>query len=137
MRFMRLKYLISAAAALVLSAGAASAATITNDLNLRSGPGTRYSVVTTMPAGARVDVLGCRGSWCRVEWRGRVGYASSSYLASGRGYAAAPRVYYAPPRRAYYGPPQTVFSFGFNTGPRRHYRRHDRWHRRHDGWRYR
>lgn len=131
---MRLKQFILAAGALVLSLGAANAATITNDLNLRSGPGTRYSVVTTMPAGAYVDVLGCRGSWCRVDWRGRVGYASRSYLARGRGYAAAPRVYYGPPRSVYYGPPRTVFSFGFNTGPRWHHRRHDRWHRRHHGW---
>ena len=49
---MRLKTLALAAGALMLSAGAASAAVVTNDLNLRSGPGTNYQVVDTMPAGA-------------------------------------------------------------------------------------
>ena len=84
-RTMKLKTLTLAASALLLSAGIASAATVTNDLNLRSGPGTRYGVIDTMPAGAYVNVIGCGGSWCRVDWHGRVGYASSSYLGGGRG----------------------------------------------------
>ena len=63
---MRLKTLALAAGALMLSAGAASAAVVTNDLNLRSGPGTNYQVVDTMPAGARVNVLSCTGGWCRA-----------------------------------------------------------------------
>ena len=88
---MKFKTLTLAAGALMLSAGIASAATVTNDLNLRSGPGTRYGVIDTMPAGAYVNVIGCGGSWCRVDWHGRVGYASASYLGGGRGaYAAAP-----------------------------------------------
>lgn len=114
---MRLKQFLIAAGVLTLSAGAASAATITNDLNLRAGPGTNYGVVATMPAGAYVSVRGCTGNWCRVTYRGRVGYASASYLAGGGAYAAAPPVYY--------GPPRTVFQFGIGSG--------SRWHNR--GWR--
>ncbi len=125
---MKFKTLTLAAGALMLSAGIASAATVTNDLNLRSGPGTRYGVIDTMPAGAYVNVIGCGGSWCRVDWHGRVGYASASYLGDGRGaYAAAP-VYGAPP-------PVVSFGFGFGGGNRWHDRdwrhRDGRHHRRH------
>ena len=94
---MKLKTLTLAAGALLLSAGIASAATVTNDLNLRSGPGTRYGVIDTMPAGAYVNVIGCGGSWCRVDWHGRVGYASASYLGGGR--APMPRRRFTSRRR--------------------------------------
>jgi uncharacterized protein YraI len=120
---MRLKALALAAGAVMLSAGAASAAVVTGDLNLRSGPGTNYGVIDVMPAGARVDVLSCTGAWCRVGFRGEVGFASASYLGRGAPiYAAAPPVYVAPP---------PVVSFGFAVGPRWHHRH---WHHRH--WRH-
>ncbi|MBS0246161.1 MAG: SH3 domain-containing protein [Proteobacteria bacterium] len=123
---MTLKTAALATAVFIASAGIASAATVTNDLNLRSGPGTGYRVVDTMPAGAYVDVIGCGGSWCRVNWRGSVGYASASYLAGGGGaYAAAP-VYVAPP-------PVVSFGFGFG-GPRWD---HHRWHGHRGGWHHR
>lgn len=123
-----LKAFAIAAGALVLSGGIAAAATVTNDLNLRSGPGPGYRVIGTMPAGAYVDVIGCDGSWCRVSWGGSVGYASASYLAGGEGgyYAAAP-VYVAPP---------PVVSFGFGWGGPR-WQRHQ-WHGHRGGghWRH-
>lgn len=123
------KALALSAGAFLVSAGIASAATVTNDLNLRSGPGTGYRVVDTMPAGAYVNVIGCSGSWCRVSWRGRVGYASASYLGGGRSYASAP-VYVRPP---------PVVSFGFSTGPHWQNRpygyRNDSWRGRHHGYR--
>lgn len=72
-----------AACAVLLFAGAAFAypAVVTNDLNLRAGPSTANRVIGTMPQGSIVDVIGCRGSWCEVEWRGRVGFASRNFLA--------------------------------------------------------
>jgi uncharacterized protein YraI len=121
---MRLKILSLAAGVLLLSAGAASAAVVTHDLNLRSGRGTGYRVIDVMPAGAHVAVLGCSGRWCRVNWRGTVGFASASYLA---GHGAA---YAAPP--VYYGPrPVFRFGFGWRGGwhPGRHPVWHHRWHR--------
>lgn len=129
---MKIKTFLIAAGALVLSSGIASAATITNDLNLRSGPSTGYRVIDTMPAGAHVSVLGCTGSWCRVNFRGRVGYASASYLASG-GYAPAPvysgPVYYDEP---YYAAPVFGFSLGFgHRGWRGGH--HGGWHGGHHG----
>jgi uncharacterized protein YraI len=128
---MKLKTAGLAIAAFIASAGIASAATVTNDLNLRSGPGTGYRVIGTMPAGAYVDVVGCGGSWCRVNWQGAIGYASASYLAGGGGgavYAAEP-VYVAPP-------PVVSFGFGFGSGPRwgHHGWRGHRWHGHRGGW---
>lgn len=120
---MTFRTLTLAAGALLVSAGIASAATVSNDLNLRSGPGTGYRVIDTMPAGAYVNVIGCSDSWCRVNWHGRVGYASASYLGGGRGYYAAAPVYVAPP-------PVVSFGFGFGNGPRWHHNRHH-WRGRH------
>ena len=122
---MKLKTLTLAAGVLLASAGIASAATVRNDLNLRSGPGTRYQVIDTMPAGAHVRVLGCGGSWCRVNWHGRVGFASASYIGGGRAYRSR-RVYVAPP-------PVVRFGFGFGSRPHRDWRRD---HRRHHGRHY-
>jgi uncharacterized protein YraI len=72
-----------AVCAMLLFSGAAFAypALVTNDLNLRAGPSTANRVIATMPQGSIVDVIDCRGSWCQVEWRGRVGWASRNFLA--------------------------------------------------------
>lgn len=73
------KMLLLAAGLLIAGNVAAEArpAVVTADLNIRSGPGTNYRVIGTLPAGARVDVGGCTGSWCRVAG----GYASARYLS--------------------------------------------------------
>jgi len=86
------------AAVLLLSAGAAAAypATVTGNLNMRSGPGTGYPVLDTLPPGTVVDVRGCTGSWCDIG----SGWVSASYLARG-GYAPAP-VVAAPPVVSFY-----------------------------------
>ncbi len=118
---MRMKQLALAASAILVSASAASAAVVTNDLNLRNRPTTRSAVIDTMPAGAHVDVLGCGGAWCRVEWRGLVGFASARYLAGGGAYAYSPPIYVAPP-------PVVSFGLSFGSGPR--------WYRGRD-WHYR
>ena len=142
---MRTKLLaLAAGAALVAMMGAASAATVANDLNLRAGPGTNYPVVATMPAGAHVNVRNCTGSWCRVSFRGETGWASASYLGGGgrsttvyrsRTYAA-PVYGYAEPAYGYdegpsyfgygYGPyaysPGVSFGIGFGGGGWGHHR---------------
>src|SRR5262245_52292975 len=79
-----------AVGALLLSAGAVSAATLTDNLNLRSGPGLRYDVIGAMPAGSDVRVMGCVRSWCRVAWNDQTGYANRRFISSGGPvYAAA------------------------------------------------
>ncbi|WP_171015875.1 SH3 domain-containing protein [Devosia sp. FKR38] len=77
-----------AALALLATAGSAFAATAyaTNNVNVRSGPGTYYGVVDTLRRGERVDVQQCRGSWCYVEKRGPDGWVSANYLSRGGGY---------------------------------------------------
>ncbi len=58
-------------------------ATTTTTLNLRSGPGTNYAVLVTMPSGARVFVDGGphNSVWYKVTYNGTAGYAHGSYLA--------------------------------------------------------
>ena len=129
--------LFGAASALVLSAGSATAApaTAATSLNVRSGPGTQFEVIGTIPAGATVDVGGCTGSWCEVNFRGGTGFASGSYLAMAGGGAAvavAPGYVYGEPYYddyydyGYgYGP-----SFGFSVSPGRRFH-HGGWDRGH------
>lgn len=123
---MQFKHLALATGLLLVSAGAASAAPalVTGDVNLRTGPGTRFPVITVLPGGATVNVLNCGGGWCRIAWRNGSGFASSSYLDVGRGYRAAP------PPPAYYAPPPAV-TFGFGWGGPRWHRDRD-WHHRRD-----
>lgn len=52
-----------------------------NDVRVRSGPGTSYSVLTTRDKGARLDVTGVSGGWYKVDVGGSVGYISSTYLS--------------------------------------------------------
>ncbi len=69
----------------LFSATAAQAANaiVTTNLNIRTGPGTNYAVIGSIPNGARVDVRGCTSGygWCQVDYAGRYGWASSRYLA--------------------------------------------------------
>lgn len=86
---------IAAFAVGMLGAGAAVAAPalVTADLNIRSGPGTNYAPVGVLPSGAVVDVRGCTSgySWCRVNYQGYDGWASSRYLAHREGgYSGSP-----------------------------------------------
>ncbi len=118
---MKYRILALAAGALMLSAGAASAATVTNAVNLRAGPGTSYSVIDTLPAGADVDILNCTGSWCRVSWDGAVGFASASYLDDADTYEAPSSVYAEP-----------VYDYDYAFASPRFYGFH---HGYHDGFR--
>jgi uncharacterized protein YraI len=84
--------LMTGAGVLALSSGVAAAApaVVQNDLNLRAGPGIEYPVVAAMPGGATVDVMGCEAGWCRVAYRGTMGWASRAYMGLGGGVAVAP-----------------------------------------------
>jgi uncharacterized protein YraI len=80
------KTTISAAALLLASAGAASAfpATATTDLNVRSGPGTGYSIVDQLQAGDTVEIVATRGSWYQTA---QGGWASGNFLDAEGGQA--------------------------------------------------
>lgn len=68
---------------LLPEAAAAASAMATTDVNLRSGPSTRYPAVDVVQGGDRVRVHGCLSnrSWCDVSYRGERGWMSSNYLA--------------------------------------------------------
>ncbi|MFN3508373.1 MAG: SH3 domain-containing protein [Allorhizobium sp.] len=123
-------------AALAASAGAlpavAEAATAfsTANVNMRSGPSTRYPAVIVVPAGSRVDIRGCMSSanWCDVAYAGYRGWVSGSYLQttySQRRVQVGPQ-YYRP-----LGIPTVTFSIGrywddhYRSRP--FYRDRDRW----------
>jgi uncharacterized protein YraI len=61
-------------------------AVTTSALNLRSGPGTGYSVMTVMPYGASVDITGDpQNGFYPLSYGGMSGWASGDYLSSGGG----------------------------------------------------
>lgn len=61
-------------------------ATVKSNLNLRSGPGTSYSVLTVLPSAAKVTVVTNPGTgWTQVTYQGLTGWASSQYLSLGTG----------------------------------------------------
>ena len=49
-------------------------------LTMRSGHGTGYSAVTTIPKGTEVTVTKGDGTWAHVEWNGYSGYCALEYL---------------------------------------------------------
>lgn len=66
----------------------------TGNVNMRTGPGTGYARITTLPAGAAINVVYCDGSWCHVRVGRLQGWVSASYV-SGRSYR--PPVVILPP----------------------------------------
>ena len=68
---------------LAVSASAATAggATTTTAVNFRTGAGTNYGIISTLPAGTHVVVSSqSSGGWATVVYNGTVGYISSDYL---------------------------------------------------------
>jgi uncharacterized protein YraI len=88
-----------AAAAMIAAAGVLATVTgafaydaaATTTLNVRSGPGTNFGVVGVLNSGQIVDVVECRGSWCRIEDRSVRGWASSSFLRDVSGSGPRPQ----------------------------------------------
>ncbi|MCJ8008366.1 SH3 domain-containing protein [Lederbergia wuyishanensis] len=52
----------------------------TDNLNLRTGAGTTYKVVTVIPKGKQVTLISKHGTWYKVTYSGKTGYVSSTYL---------------------------------------------------------
>lgn len=74
---------IAAAAALfLLPAAQAAPGVATANVNVRSGPGSSYSVITAIPEGTRVDVQRCEDGYCYVEARRVSGWVYSRYLSA-------------------------------------------------------
>ena len=90
---------LALAAVGVTGAALAASAVATTPVNVRSGPGTSYSVIDTLRRGERVEVAGCLSGWCFVSSRYTDGFVSARYLE----------------RRA--GSPSINFSINFGTFP--------------------
>jgi hypothetical protein len=63
-------------------AAAQTSTRATADLNMRSGPGTQYSVLRVIPNGSPVRVLGCNAAatWCNVNFV-TAGWVSANFLS--------------------------------------------------------
>lgn len=48
-------------------------------LNVRSGPGTSYSVIGSLSTGKTADVVGVSGKWYKIKYGSGYGYISSAY----------------------------------------------------------
>ncbi len=106
-------------------------AVVSAKVNLRSGAGTDFDIVTTIPAGSTIRVTGCDNEWCAVTWNGQSGYAIARNLDLGMSRQA--RAYPARPGQAYpddddlpgYGPgyygPPAVYGPAYYYGPRVYY----------------
>jgi uncharacterized protein YraI len=103
----------------------ANAAYITNDLHLRTGPGTGYPSILVMPAGAPVQVYRCP-NWCELNFNGYIGWASPSYIA-GAGYGPYPA-------QPIYRPPPPVYGPAFPPPPPYGYVRRPWWDTRYGAW---
>ncbi len=83
-----LTVIVTVCAGLVSTVEPAAAAEYrtTANLNLRSGPGTTFAVIRTIPSGATVNVTGdAENGFLPVTYSGSSGYASASFLTAGSG----------------------------------------------------
>lgn len=72
-----------------VSATAKTVKTASGNLNVRSGAGTSYSRIGSLPSGEVVLVLWTSGDWSRILYNGtKLGYVNSSYLANTSAYPA-------------------------------------------------
>lgn len=84
---MKLIRIIAAALIAVMLTGACALADVvtTGNVNLRSGPGVSYSIITTIPKDTRLTYLGeeCGGDgiadWYHVDYTGLQGWVSAKY----------------------------------------------------------
>ena len=62
-------------------------------LTMRSGHGTSYSQITSIPKGSKVYVSKANGTWAHVEWNGYSGYCSMQYLTKENTPSKAPKIH--------------------------------------------
>ncbi|WP_457582656.1 SH3 domain-containing protein [Ensifer canadensis] len=130
------KILLRAAAicALLLAPAIAEAAEgfATANVNMRSGPSTRYPAVSMIPAGESVEIHGCLADlpWCDVSFYGGRGWVAGRYVQADY---RRNRVYVEPQYYRPLGIPTVVFQFDRywdrNYRGRDFYRDRDRWRR--------
>ncbi|WP_132075105.1 SH3 domain-containing protein [Sinorhizobium americanum] len=104
----------------------------TANVNMRSGPSTRYPAVTIIPSGESVEIHGCLADrpWCDVSFYGGRGWVAGQYVQA---LYRSNRVYVEPEYYRPLGIPTVVFEFDRywdrNYRGRDFYRDRDRWRR--------
>jgi len=53
-----------------------------SSLNQRSGPGTSYTILRSIPEDEVVTILAESGNWLRNDWNGNIGWSNRNYLCS-------------------------------------------------------
>lgn len=87
---MRFAVTTAAATAVVCTGALAANVTSTTNVNVRSGPGNSYSVLTVMKSGTTTSSLGASGNWTKVTVNGKTGYVYNKYLTSGSNAPSTP-----------------------------------------------
>jgi len=104
----------------------------TANVNMRSGPSTRYPAVTVIPVGTSVEIHGCLADrpWCDVSFYQGRGWVAGRYVQA---MYRRNRVYLEPEYYRPLGIPTVVFEFDRywdrNYRGRDFYRNRDRWRR--------
>ncbi|WFU09017.1 SH3 domain-containing protein [Rhizobium sp. CB3090] len=111
----------------------------TANVNMRSGPSTRYPAVTMIPVGTPLEINGCLNEtpWCDVSFFGGRGWVAGQYIQATY---QSRRIYVGPRYYRPLGIPTITFNLDdywdrYYRG-RDFYRDRDRW-RRGPGWGYR
>lgn len=64
-----------------VSAASIGGGTTTTEVNFRTGAGTDSSVISTLPNGAKVVVMGETNGWYKIVYNGTEGYVSGDYVS--------------------------------------------------------
>ncbi|WP_438753653.1 SH3 domain-containing protein [Pararhizobium sp. O133] len=127
---------IAALASLVPATAWAVEGFATANVNMRSGPSTRYPAVTVIPVGTSVEIHGCLSDvpWCDVSFYNGRGWVAGRYVQAEY---RQNRVYVEPNYYDNLGIPTVTFELGTywdrNYRNRNFYRERDYWRRGHDG----
>ena len=61
---------------------ASQIATVTENVNFRTGPSTSYSSITVVSKGSSIEVLSTSGNWVNAKYNGKTGYIYKDYVSN-------------------------------------------------------
>ena len=61
---------------------ASQIATVTENVNFRTGPSTSYSSITVISNGSSIEVLSTSGNWVNAKYNGKTGYIYKDYVSN-------------------------------------------------------
>lgn len=72
---------------IIVESGTSSSTNVvtTGKANIRKGPGTNYSIVTTVSMGTTLQKIGVTGTWTIIDWNDGTAYISTSLITAGSG----------------------------------------------------